>query len=155
MALKLNKEVNLNDLILLNGHCYINGELQKTDIAVSNNKISKIGDLKNSEAHEVIDLDGQTVIPGAIDTQVHFREPGNEHKETIHTGSKSAAFGGITAFFEMPNTSPSTTNRKELQRKLDIAKETSFTNYAFYIGGTRTNCEDIRDCIKMDGTLWG
>ena len=141
----------MNDLILLNGHCYINGELQKTDIAVSNNKISEIGDLKNSEAHEVIDLDGQTVIPGAIDTQVHFREPGNEHKETIHTGSKSAALGGITAFFEMPNTSPSTTNRKELQRKLDIAKETSFTNYAFYIGGTRTNCEDIRECIKMDG----
>ena len=92
-----------------------------------------------------------TIIPGAIDTQVHFREPGNTHKEDLATGSRAAALGGITSFFEMPNTNPSTTTKEAMEKKLAIASEKSVVNYAFFIGATEDNMEEIKSCQGMSG----
>ena len=90
------------DLIIKNGECYINGNLEKKDIGISNNKIVEIGDLKD-ESKETFDAKGLTVLPGCIDTQVHFREPGSTDTENLNSGSKAAVMGGITSVFEMPN----------------------------------------------------
>ncbi len=92
---------------------------------------------------QVIDVKGNYVIPGAIDDQVHFREPGLTHKATIETESKAALAGGITSFMEMPNTNPQTTTIKALEDKLAIAQKTSYANYSFMFGGTNDNLEEI------------
>ena len=92
---------------------------------------------------QVIDVKGNYVIPGAIDDQVHFREPGLTHKATIETESKAALAGGITSFMEMPNTNPQTTTIKALEDKLAIKKKTSYANYSFMFGGTNDNLEEI------------
>ena len=119
------------DLIIKNGKCYIDGELKDVDIAVKDKKIHKIGQI-SEEAKEIIDASDQTVLPGCIDTQTHFREPGSTDTEDLHSGSRAAIAGGITSVFEMPNTNPPTSNKKEFQRKLDLAKNRMYCNYAFY-----------------------
>ena len=86
------------DLIIKNGECYINGNLEKKDIGISNSKIVEIGDLKN-KSKETFDAKGLTVLPGCIDTQVHFREPGSTDAEDLNSGSKAAVMGGITSVF--------------------------------------------------------
>ena len=96
-----------------------------------------------AEDAQVIDVKGNYVIPGAIDDQVHFREPGLTHKATIETESKAALAGGITSFMEMPNTNPQTTTIKALEDKLAIAQKTSYANYSFMFGGTNDNLEEI------------
>ena len=85
-------------------------------------------------AKEVFDAKGLTVLPGCIDTQTHFREPGSTDTEDLHSGSRAAIAGGITSVFEMPNTNPPTSNKVEFQRKLDLAKNRMYCNYAFYFG---------------------
>jgi len=95
----------------------------------------------------VIDAEGQFLIPGAIDDQVHFREPGYTHKATIFTESKAAVSGGVTSFMEMPNTNPQAVTIEELEKKYEIAREKSFANYSFYLGATNDNLEEIR---KLD-----
>jgi len=109
------------DLIIKNGECYINGNLEKKDIGISNNKIVEIGDLKN-KSKETFDAKGLTVLPGCIDTQVHFREPGSIDAEDLNSGSKAAVMGGITSVFEMPNTNPPTTNFEEFDKKIQLGK---------------------------------
>ena len=109
------------DLIIKNGKCYIDKDLKDVDIGIQNSKISKIGKIEE-EASQIIDASGLTVLPGCIDTQTHFREPGSTDTEDLHTGSRAAIVGGITSVFEMPNTNPATTNQKEFQRKIDLAK---------------------------------
>ena len=120
------------DLIIKNGQCYIDGELKNVDVAVKDGKIQSIGEIKD-EAKETIDVTGQTVLPGCIDTQTHFREPGSTDTEDLHSGSRAAIVGGITSLFEMPNTNPPTSNMKEFQRKLDLAKIECFAIMLFIL----------------------
>ena len=118
------------DLIIKNGECYINSNLEKKDIGISNNKIVEIGDLKD-ESKETLDAIGLTVLPGCIDTQVHFREPGSTDAEDLNSGSKAAVMGGITSVFEMPNTKPPTTNFEEFDKKIKLGKR-MFCNHEFF-----------------------
>ena len=104
------------DLIIKNGKCYIDRELKDVDVAVKDGKINKIGEV-SEEAKETINAEGQTVLPGCIDTQTHFREPGSTDTEDLHSGSIAAIAGGITSVFEMPNTNPPTSTKAEFQRK--------------------------------------
>ena len=138
------------DLIIKNGQCYINGTLQNKDIAVKEGRILKIGEI-SEEAKEVYDAKNQTVLPGCIDTQTHFREPGSTDTEDLHSGGRAAVAGGITAVFEMPNTNPPTSNIKEFQRKLDLAKNRMYCNYAFYFGATADNANDLADLKNLEG----
>ena len=96
------------DLIVRGGICVTPSGRQEADIGIRNGKIATIGVLNSADAETTIDAAGLHVLPGVIDTQVHFREPGNEHKEDLESGTRAAVHGGVTAIFEMPNTSPST-----------------------------------------------
>jgi len=138
------------DLIIKNGSCFIEGKIKEQDIAVKNGKILKIGKI-SGESKEVYDAKNLLVLPGCIDTQTHFREPGSTDTEDLHSGSRAAIAGGITAVFEMPNTNPPTSNIKEFQRKLDLAKNRMYCNYAFYFGATADNAEDLANLKKLDG----
>src|SRR6266581_3496675 len=109
------------------------------DIGITNGRIAEIGALGNASAAEVIDCKGLHILPGVIDTQVHFREPGLTQKEDLETGSRSAVLGGVTAVFEMPNTNPTTTNAEALADKLRGAHHRMHCDFAFFIGGTREN----------------
>jgi dihydroorotase len=140
----------MTDLIIKNGNCFIDDNLVITDIAIKDKKIVKIG--KNlTDAKEIIDASGLTVLPGCIDTQTHFREPGSTDTEDLHSGSRAAIAGGITSVFEMPNTNPPTSNMKEFQRKLDLAKNRMYCNYAFYFGATADNAYDLASLEGLEG----
>ena len=110
------------DLIIKNGQCYINGKLENKDIAVKDGKILKIGEI-SEEAKEVYDAKKQIVLPGCIDTQTHFREPGSTDTEDLHSGSRAAVAGGITAVFEMPNTNPPNFKHKRISKKIRSCKK--------------------------------
>ena len=137
-------------LIIKNGSCYIGGKFQNTDLALSGNKIKKIGkiDLNSSK---VFDASGKVVLPGAIDTQVHFREPGANNAENLESGSRAAIAGGITAVFEMPNTNPPTSTFKEFNNKLKAAENRMFCNYAFYFGATPNNMKELASVNTLEG----
>jgi dihydroorotase len=138
------------DLIIKNGSCYINKDLKDQDIAIKDGKIIQIGKI-DSESKELFDAKGLTVLPGCIDTQTHFREPGSTDTEDLHSGSRAAIAGGITSVFEMPNTNPPTSNMKEFQRKLDLAQNRMFCNYAFYFGATADNTDDLANLKGLEG----
>ena len=138
------------DLIIKNGKCYINKNLNEVDIGIQNSKIVKIGKL-DEDASQSIDATGLTVLPGCIDTQTHFREPGSTDTEDLASGSRAAIVGGITSVFEMPNTNPATTNKSEFQRKIDLAKNRMYCNHAFYFGATPTNQSELADLKGLDG----
>ena len=138
------------DLIIKNGSCFIDNNLKQQDIGIENSKIVKIGKLKE-DAVETYDAKNLLVLPGCIDTQTHFREPGSTDTEDLHSGSRAAIVGGITAVFEMPNTNPPTSNKKEFQRKLDLAKNRMYCNYAFYFGATADNADDLADLKNLEG----
>ena len=138
------------DLIIKNGQCFINGELKNVDVAINEGKILKIGQITD-QSREIINAEGQTVLPGCIDTQTHFREPGSTDTEDLHSGSRAAIAGGITSVFEMPNTNPPTSNMNELQRKLDLAKKRMYCNYAFYFGATADNADDLSSLSGLEG----
>ena len=138
------------DLIIKNGKCYIDKNLNEVDIGIQNSKIVKIGKL-DEDASQSIDASGLTVLPGCIDTQTHFREPGSTDTEDLASGSRAAIVGGITSVFEMPNTNPATTNKTEFQRKIDLAKNRMYCNHAFYFGATPTNQSELADLKGLDG----
>ena len=138
------------DLIIKNGNCYINEDFQVTDIAIKEKKIVKIGKIEES-SKETIDAKGLIVLPGCIDTQVHFREPGSTDAEDLNSGSKAAILGGITSVFEMPNTNPPTSNLIEFQKKIDLAKNRMFTNHAFYFGATPDNSNELSNLKNLVG----
>ena len=138
------------DLTLKNGNIFTPSGLVDADIGVRGGKITSIGtNLGNAE--RTIDCKGLTVLPGMIDSQVHFREPGAVHKEDLYCGSRAAALGGITAFFEMPNTNPLTIDEPAFNDKLVRAKGRSWTDYAFYLGGSAANAERIGELENMPG----
>jgi dihydroorotase len=121
------------------------------DIAVTNGRIAAIGALTQASAAEVVDCKGLHILPGVIDTQVHFREPGLTHKEDLETGSRSAVMGGVTAVFEMPNTDPLTVNEKSFTQKVKSARHRMHCDFAFFIGGTRDNVEDLPELERAPG----
>jgi len=113
------------------------------DIAITEGRIAEIGGLSNASAAEVIDCKGLHILPGVIDTQVHFREPGLTHKEDLETGSRSAVMGGVTAVFEMPNTDPLTVTEPAFTDKVKRARHRMHCDFAFFIGGTREKVGDL------------
>jgi|TARA_R110002126_G_scaffold3263_1_gene18573 dihydroorotase len=139
------------DLILKNGHVMLPSGLTQIDVGVSGGKIKAIGLNEGATASEYVDCTGLHVLPGVIDTQVHFREPGGEHKETLETGTKAAIAGGVTAIFEMPNTNPLTITPESLQWKLDKAGQTSYCDYAFYLGGTADYAAQLGEWENLQG----
>jgi dihydroorotase len=122
------------------------------DVGVRGGRIAAIGNLSAATAGEVIDARGLHVLPGVIDSQVHFREPGLEHKEDLESGSRGAVLGGVTAVFEMPNTRPLTTTEATLADKVRRARNRMFCDFAFYVGGTRENIDDIPVLEKLEGS---
>ena len=139
------------DLIIKNGTCYLGGKLQKIDIGVIKDKITQLGNLNSEKSKDLFDAENLLVLPGCIDTQVHFREPGSTDAEDLHTGSRAAVVGGITGVFEMPNTNPPTSNKKEFQNKLNLAKNRMYCNYAFYFGATPNNHEELANLKNLEG----
>ncbi|HEU4476382.1 MAG TPA: dihydroorotase [Methyloceanibacter sp.] len=113
------------------------------DIGVKDGKIAAIGSMGEGLAGETIDARGLHLLPGVIDTQVHFREPGLEHKEDLETGSRSAVLGGVTAVFEMPNTKPPTTSAEALAAKVAAATGRMYCDFAFFVGATRDNVDEL------------
>jgi dihydroorotase len=138
-------------LLLKNAQVYYQGDFKKLDILIEEDRIKEIGENIDHKSANIEDCGGLTIFPGFIDTQVHFREPGDPDKETLESGSKSAALGGVTAVFEMPNTSPPTDNKERFQDKLDRAKGRMYCNYAFYFGATEKNSEDLNFVKDLEG----
>jgi len=139
------------DLILKGGNVATPGGVAVADIAVSHGKIAAIGSFDASQAGEVFEAAGLHVLPGVIDSQVHFREPGLEWKEDLETGSRCAALGGVTAVFEMPNTDPSTTSPDMMLDKLARAKGRMHVDHAFYAGATHDNTDLLAEMERMAG----
>jgi dihydroorotase len=137
-------------LIVKNGTCYIDGKLTKADIALSGNKIKKIGKLEINSS-KVFDAKDKVVLPGIIDTQTHFREPGSTDVEDLESGSRAAVLGGVTSLFEMPNTNPPTSNLIEFEKKLQLAKDRMHSNYAFYFGATPDNIDQLSKLKDVEG----
>ena len=139
------------DLILKNGTAMTPSGRQKIDVGVRMGKIAHLGDLSAAEALQVMDCSGLTILPGVIDTQVHFREPGLEYKEDLESGTRGAVMGGVTTVFEMPNTKPLTDTPEALADKLQRAKGRAWTDHAFFIGATAANAEHIAELERLDG----
>ena len=138
----------MNTTLIKNAQIVNEGVIFQGDLLIEGDFISKIGsDLKAPAHAKIIDAKGKYLLPGAIDDQVHFREPGLTHKATIATESKAAVAGGITTFIEMPNTVPQATTQEELEKKFEIANKTSYANYSFMFGGTNDNLEEL---LKTD-----
>ena len=137
-------------LIIKNGSCFINGDLIKVDVALSGGKIKKIGKVALNSS-KVVDATDKVIIPGIIDTQVHFREPGSTDSEDLESGSRAAVLGGVTSLFEMPNTNPPTSNLVEFEKKLQLAKNRMHSNYAFYFGATPDNIDQLSKLKNLKG----
>ena len=137
------------DLMLRNGIVWTPGGPIEADVAVSGGKIAGIGE--RGDAGETIDCTGLTILPGVIDTQVHFREPGLEAKEDLESGSRAAVLGGVTAVFEMPNTKPNTDSADALNDKLARAANRMWCDHAFYIGATAANAPMLGELERLPG----
>ncbi len=123
----------------------------EADIGVTGGRIMEIGDLSQADAGEAVDCAGLHILPGVIDTQVHFREPGAERKEDLETGSRAAVMGGVTAVFEMPNTNPTTTTAEALADKIRRGTDRMHCDFAFFVGGTRENVGDLAELERLPG----
>ena len=139
------------DLILRGGTVVNQDGIGEIDIGVAGGRIARIGDLAQASAGEHVDCRGLHILPGVIDSQVHFREPGATHKEDLESGSRSAVLGGVTAVFEMPNTDPLTTSAAALEDKLARASGRMHCDYAFWVGGTHDNVADIPELERLPG----
>ena len=139
------------DTIFANGTLVNHDGVGRRDVGVRDGKIVAIGSLSHLSAAEVIDCTGLHVLPGVIDSQVHFREPGQEHKEDLQSGSLAAVMGGVTAVFEMPNTNPLTTSEAALADKVSRARNRMHCDFAFWVGGTRDNVDDIPELERLPG----
>ena len=139
------------DLIVKGGEVVNHSGRGCADVGVRAGRIAAIGDLAAASAGEVFNAAGLTVLPGVIDSQVHFREPGLEWKEDLESGSRGAVLGGVTAVFEMPNTEPATTDAEALADKLDRAKGRMHCDHAFYVGGTHENAAFLGELERLPG----
>ena len=134
----------MSKTLLVNGRCVNEGRIADRDILIVEDRIEQIGSGLTIADAETIDLEGRYVLPGVIDDQVHFREPGFPEKATIASESRAAICGGVTSFFDMPNTRPQTIDRSALAAKKQSARRSSYANFAFYLGATNTNLEEIK-----------
>lgn len=125
---------------------------QRIDVGILDEQIYAVDDLSNASARTAIDATGLHILPGAIDTQVHFREPGLEQKEDLESGSRSAMCGGVTTIFEMPNTNPSTVTAEALQDKLNRANGRASCDYSFFVGAATTNLDNLIELEMLPGT---
>jgi len=139
------------DLLIRGGVVATPNGIAPADVGVITGRIAAIGSLSNAGAAEVFDAKGLHVLPGVMDTQVHFREPGNEHKEDLASGSLAAILGGVTSVFEMPNTAPPTTTRAAIQDKLSRASGRMHCDHAFYVGATPQNIGALAELERMPG----
>ena len=139
------------DLVLRGGTCVTPSGIHEADIGMVDGLIKSIGNLGQFRAAETFDATGLHILPGVIDTQVHFREPGQTEKEDIATDSAAAALGGVTAVFEMPNTRPPTISAADLADKCRRAKNRTWVDIAFYIGATEENIEHLGDLERLPG----
>jgi dihydroorotase len=139
------------DLIVRGGEVVNHAGRGLADVGVRDGKIAFIGDLGQASAGEVFDATGLTVLPGVIDTQVHFREPGLEWKEDLETGSRAAVLGGVTSVFEMPNTNPNTVDAETMADKLARAVKRMHCDHAFYVGGTHENAHLLGELERLPG----
>jgi len=139
------------DLVVAGGIAATPSGLVQVDIGARGGRIAALGDLKQARAAERIEAAGMHVLPGAIDTQVHFREPGNEHKEDLNTGTAGAVLGGVTCVFEMPNTKPPTLTEAALKDKLKRAEGRAWCDHAFFIGASAGNVDSLADLEMLPG----
>ena len=139
------------DLLLKNGTVWTPGGPVATDVGVRDGRIAAIGE--PGDAGETIDCIGLDVLPGVIDSQVHFREPGLEAKEDLESGSRAAVLGGVTAVFEMPNTKPNTDSADAVADKLARAQGRMWCDHAFYVGATSANAADLAELERLPGTV--
>ncbi len=139
------------DILIQNAICVSHNGTEVADIAIKDDIIVAIGHLDNLETEEIIDATGLHVIPGVIDTQVHFREPGAETKEDLESGSRAAVMGGVTSVFEMPNTKPSTTTAAALKDKVKRATNRMWCDFAFYMGASKKNAKKLHKLERLPG----
>ena len=139
------------DAIFKNGTIVNQDGTHRADLAISSGRIAALGDLASQDAGEIVDCTGLHILPGVIDTQVHFREPGLTHKEDLESGSLSAVMGGVTGVFEMPNTNPLTTTVATFEEKLRLGTHRMHCDFAFYIGGTHDNVGDLAELERLPG----
>src|SRR5436190_7018158 len=139
------------DVILKSGTVVNQDGTGVRDIAITNGRVAAIGAFEQGLAAETIDCTGLHILPGVIDTQVHFREPGLTHKEDLETGSRSAAMGGVTAVFEMPNTDPLTVTEQTFSAKVKRGLHRMHCDFAFFIGGTRDNVKELPELERAPG----
>lgn len=140
----------MSSILILNANIVNENKVFQGDVLIRNERIEKIGTgLQSEKADKIIDAKGKYLLPGAIDDQVHFREPGLTHKANIFTESRAAVAGGVTSFMEMPNTIPPTFTQSLLEDKYQIAAKNSLVNYSFYIGASNDNLDEV---LKTDAT---
>jgi dihydroorotase len=139
------------DLVIRHGVCVTPSGRQQLDVGIIEGRVAALGSLGQAPTKETFDATGLHVLPGVIDPQVHFREPGLTHKEDLESGSRAAALGGVTAFFEMPNTTPSTDSAERLAWKVARARETSWVDFAFFIGATADNADSLSALEQAEG----
>jgi dihydroorotase len=139
------------DLIVRGGEVVNHAGRGLADVGVRDGKIAAIGALSGADAAEVFDARGLTVLPGVIDTQVHFREPGLEWKEDLESGSRAAVLGGVVGVFEMPNTEPTTSTPEALADKLARARGRMNCDHAFYAGATKDNADGLQELERTPG----
>ncbi|MBB4285813.1 dihydroorotase [Roseospira goensis] len=139
------------DLLLRGGTVLTPSGPQATTVAVQGGRIAALGVPATTPAREVLDLTGLHVLPGVIDSQVHFREPGLEHKETLESGTRAAVLGGVTAIFEMPNTSPNTDSPAALADKLARSEGRAWCDHAFFLGATDANADSLGEWETLPG----
>jgi dihydroorotase len=137
------------DLLLKGGTVVNHDGRAERDVGVTGGRIAAIGDLSRASAGETVDCRGLHILPGVIDTQVHFREPGLDHKEDLESGSRAAVMGGVTAVFEMPNTDPQTTSEAALADKVRRAHHRMHCDFAFWVGGTHENARDVAELERL------
>ena len=139
------------DLLISGGTIVNHDGIQKGDIGIINGKIADIGALEGKKADKTLKADNLHVLPGVIDTQVHFREPGLTHKEDLESGSRAAVMGGVTAVFEMPNTNPSTTTVEAIADKVARGRNRMFCDFAFYAGASTDNLNQLAELERAEG----
>ncbi|WP_442755823.1 dihydroorotase [Methylocystis sp. JAN1] len=138
--------------VILSGGALVNQDGEGLrDVGVRDGRIAEIGDLSHASAGETVDCRGLHILPGVVDSQVHFREPGLSHKEDLESGSRSAVMGGVTAVFEMPNTSPLTTSEAALAEKVARGTGRMHCDFAFWVGGTHENAKDLAELERLPG----
>jgi dihydroorotase len=143
LILRPNKPINMNTILITNAQIINEGSIKTLDILIKNGRIARIDKQISAKHDQVIDAAGLYAMPGVIDDQVHFREPGLTHKANIYSESRAAVAGGVTSFMEMPNTNPATLTQELLEKKYQIAAETSLANYSFFMGASNDNFEEV------------